>query len=214
MKIYGYWRSGTTHRVRLALGYKGINIEMTPVDLSAGDQHSAEFKAENPSGAVPTLVLDDGTLISQSTAIIEYLEDRFTEPPLLPASAKARARVRHLCQIIACDIHPLQNLRVQRYLRDVHDQPKVEIDAWLLRWIGDGLAAFEAELSRDTDRGAFCVGGSFSMAECFLIPQLYSARRFGVLLDPYPNILAVEQSASAHEFVGLAAPEAQPDARQ
>lgn len=212
MKLIGYWRSGTTYRVRLALGAKGLEADYTSVDLRVGEHRTDNYRQQNPSASVPLLVLDDGTSIAQSGAIVEYLDERYPTPPLLPASAKERARVRHLSQIVACDIHPLQNLRVQQYLRNELELPETEVERWLFKFIGDGLAAFEAELSRDPSRGSFCHGGTFSMAECHLLPQLYAARRINLPIDHLVNILAVEEACAALPFVAAAIPEAQPDA--
>ncbi|MGV6820420.1 MAG: maleylacetoacetate isomerase [Parvularcula sp.] len=212
MKLIGYWRSGTTYRVRLALGAKGLDVEYTAVDLRKGEHRKDDYRQKNPSASVPLLQLDDGTMIAQSSAIVEYLDERYPTPPLLPASAKERSRVRHLSFIVGCDIHPLQNLRVQQYLRNELDLPETEVERWLQKFIGDGLAAFDAELSRDPSRGSFCHGGQFSMAECHLLPQLYAARRFGLPVDHLENILAVEEACAALPFVAAAIPEAQSDA--
>lgn len=212
MKLFGYWRSGTTYRVRLALALKGIEARTVPVDLTQAEHRGDAFRALNPSGAVPTLQLDDGTLISQSSAIIEYLEERFPEPALLPLGAKARARVRQMAGIIGMDIHPVQNLRIQKYLKQQLDQPQAEVDAWINTWVTDGFAALEALLAADPTRGSFCFGGRPGMAECYLIPQLYSARRFGVDVSPFTHILAVEEAAKALAAFTQAAPERQPEA--
>ena len=212
MKLHSYWRSGAAYRVRLALALKGLTVQMVPVNLLNGAHRAPEYAKTNPQGLVPTLELHDGTTIGQSTAIIEYLEERYPEPPLLPPGAKARARVRHLCGIIAADIHPLQNLRVQKYLKDELDQPQTEVDAWLTRWIRDGFSAFERVLLQTPGRGAFCFGGKAGMAECFLLPQLYSARRFNVPVDDFPLLLGIEEATLALDTIKPALPEAQPDA--
>ncbi|MEM9233825.1 MAG: maleylacetoacetate isomerase [Pseudomonadota bacterium] len=212
MKLYGYWRSGTSYRTRLALALKGIEVEHIPVDLTQGAQKSADYMAANPQGLVPTLVLDDGTALGQSGAILEYLEERFPEPPLLPVGPRARARVRQLCQVIGCDVHPLNNLRILKYLRGELDQPQAGVDAWARRWIGEGFDAFEKLLAADETRGEFCFGGKPGMAECYLLPQTYSARRFGVEVETWPLIAAVEKAALALEPVKGAVPEAQADA--
>ena len=212
MKLYGYWRSGTSYRTRLALALKGIEVEHIPVNLVTGDQKSADYTAANPQGLVPTLVLDDGTALAQSGAIIDYLEGRYPERPLLPAGPKARAHVRQLCQIVGCDIHPLNNLRVLKYLKNELDQPQAGIDQWAANWITDGFDAFEVLLSRDESRGNFCFGGRPGMAECYLLPQIYSARRFGVDMARWPRIGAVEAATLALDEVQSALPENQVDA--
>lgn len=213
MKLFGYWRSGTSYRTRLALALKGIEVEHHPVDLTAGAQKAADYTAANPQGLVPTLVLDDGTALAQSGAILDYLEERFPEPPLLPAGAKARAHVRQLCQIVGCDIHPLNNLRVLKYLKHELDQPQAAVDAWAGHWITEGFDAFEALLAKDETRGAFCFGGRPGMAECYLLPQIYSARRFQVDMARWPLISAVERTTLALDQVAPALPENQPDAK-
>ncbi|MEM9420905.1 MAG: maleylacetoacetate isomerase [Pseudomonadota bacterium] len=212
MKMYGYWRSGTTYRVRLALALKKISIDMMPVNLATGEHLQPEFLAVNPSGAVPTLVLDDGTLISQSPAIIEYLEERFPDPSLLPMGAKARARVRHLAGIVAMDIHPLQNLRIQKYLKTELELPQDDVMRWLNRWMSDGFQALESLLTDDPDRGDFCFGNKAGLVECYLLPQLYAARRFEVDLAPFPTLTAIEAATLALPGVQTATPEAQMDA--
>ena len=212
MKMYGYWRSGTSFRVRVALALKGLRVETIPINLLEGAHRKLDYLAINPSGAVPTLVLDDGSPLAQSPAIIEYLEERFPEPPLMPAGAKARARVRHLAGSIAMDIHPLQNLRVLKYLKRELEQPQDTINEWVGRWISDGFAALEAELGRDDARGDFCFGGKAGVVECYLLPQLYTARRFDVDLTPYPGLLAAEAATLALPGVEGATPDAQPDA--
>lgn len=212
MKLYGYWRSGTSHRVRLALGYKGISAEAVPVNLLAGEHREPHFRRTNPSGAVPALELDDGKVLTQSGAIIEYLDEHYSAAPLLPQAPERRAVVRQLCQIIACDIHPLQNLRVQKYLRGELEHPQKDIDAWLQRFLGDGLAAYESVAAAASADGPFSAGGQFTMAECFLIPQVYAAERFDISLDPFPVIRRAITAAAELPFVTLAAPEAQADA--
>lgn len=213
MKLYGYWRSGTSYRTRLALALKGIEVEHIAVDLTAGAQKAETYVASNPQGLVPTLVLDDGTALGQSGAIIDYLEERFPEPPLLPAGPKARAYVRQLCQIVGCDIHPLNNLRILKYLKQELDQPQAGVDAWAVRWIEQGFDAVEALLAKDEGRGDFCFAGRPGLAECYLLPQIYSARRFHVDMARWPLISAVEQATLALEIVQPAIPENQADAK-
>ncbi|RFB04249.1 maleylacetoacetate isomerase [Parvularcula marina] len=213
MKLYGYWRSGTSYRTRLGLALKGIEVEHIPVDLTTGAQKSPEYMADNPQGLVPTLVLDDGTAIAQSGAILEYLDEKFPARPLLPAGVKARAHVRQICQIVGCDIHPLNNLRILKHLKNEFDQPQSGVDDWAGRWIAEGFDAFEALLGADQGRGAFSFGGRPGMAECYLIPQIYSARRFNVDVARWPLILGVEEATLALPEVAAALPENQADAK-
>lgn len=212
MTLYGYWRSGTSYRTRLALALKGIEVEHVAVDLRAGEQSSADFLAKNPQGLVPTLRLEDGTLLSQSPAIIEYLEETHPEPPLLPSEPRARARVRQMAAIIGCDTHPLGNLRVLKALKADHGADQAAINDWQARWNAAGFAALEAMLDQDPSRGAFCHGGRPGLAECYLLPQLYTARRFEVPLEGYENLLAVEAATLALPAAQAALPEAQADA--
>lgn len=212
MQLYGYWRSGASYRVRLALALKGISVEAHAVDLRTGAQRAPEYLAHNPQGFVPTLVLEDGTIITQSVAILEYLEERYPVPALLPPDARGRARVRALSALIGCDVHPLNNLRVLNYLKRDLAQPQAEVDRWIGNWIGAGFAAFEAMLAADSGRGSFSFGGAPSLADCYLVPQVYAARRFAVPLDAYPNILAVDAALQAIPAIEAAAPGRQPDA--
>ena len=212
MTLYGYWRSGTSYRTRLALALKGIDVAHEAVDLRAGEQSSPAFLVKNPQGLVPTLRLGDGTLLSQSPAIIEYLEEAYPEPPLLPAEPRARARVRQMAAIIGCDTHPLGNLRVLKALKADHGADQAAVNAWQARWNAPAFAALETMLDQDPSRGAFCHGGRPGLAECYLLPQLYTARRFDVPLDGYGNLLAVEAATLALPAVRDALPEAQADA--
>ena len=210
--LYGYWRSGTSYRTRLALALKGIEVAHAPVDLRAGEQSGEGFRAKNPQGLVPTLQLEDGTLISQSPAIIEYVEEVRPDPPLLPEDPVARARVRQMAMIVGCDTHPLGNLRVLKALKADHGADQAAIEAWQARWNGAAFAALEAMLAADPSRGDFAYGDRPGLAECYLLPQLYTARRFSVPLKAYPNLLAVEAATLALPAVQRATPEAQPDA--
>lgn len=210
--LYGYWRSGTSYRTRLALALKGIEVAQVPVDLRAGEQSGEAFRAKNPQGLVPTLQLEDGTLISQSPAIIEYVEEVRPDPPLLPTAPVARARVRQMAAIIGCDTHPLGNLRVLKALKADHGADQAGVEAWQARWNQAAFAALEAMLDADPSRGRFCHGGRPGLAECYLLPQLYTARRFAVPLDAYPNLLAVEAATLDHPGVASAVPQAQADA--
>jgi maleylacetoacetate isomerase len=210
MKLYGYFRSSAAYRVRIALGLKGLGYEYAAVHLRKGEQSDAAYRGLNPAELVPTLVDDRGTFM-QSLAIIEYLDERYPEPPLLPAAAEARARVRAIAQSIACDIHPLDNLRVLRYLlRTIGTTEQVK-DAWYRHWIDVGLTALEAQLARDKATGAYCHGDAPTLADCCLIPQLANARRAGIPLDAYPTLIRIETRCNALPAFAAAAPEKQPD---
>ena len=210
--LYGYWRSGTSYRTRLALALKGIEVAHVAIDLRDGEQASEAFRAKNPQGLVPTLQLEDGTLISQSPAIIEYVEEVRPDPPLLLGDPAARARVRQMAMIIGCDTHPLGNLRVLKALKADYGADQAGIEAWQARWNAAAFAALEAMLDADPSRGEYCHGGAPGLVECYLLPQLYAARRFSVPLDAYPNLLAVEAATLALPQVQPALPENQADA--
>lgn len=209
MKLYGYWRSSATYRVRIALQLKALPYDTLPVSLIDGDQRSADYLRLNPLGLVP-LLIDGGITIGQSVAILEYLEERYPSPPLLPMSTAARARVRELVNIIACDIHPLCNLRVLNTLRDELHADENQKKSWYTRWVTGGLTAIETRLAQ-WNAGEFCVGEAPTLADACLIPQLYNARRFGIPLEPYPHILHVDARCTGIEAFRRAAPERQPD---
>ena len=213
LKLHGYWRSSAAYRVRIALNLKGLAYEQVPVHLirDGGEQHRPEYAATNPQRLVP--VLQHGQrMIRQSLAIIEYLDELWPDPPVLPIAPRERARARALALLVACDIHPLNNLRVLQYLEREYNAPLSERDAWIRHWIEDGFRAFEALLVEDLSRGEFCEGESPGIADCCLIPQVYNARRFGVDLDPYPNIRRIEAACLALPAFDAARPERQPDA--
>lgn len=212
LQLYGYWRSSAAYRVRIALNLKGLAFENLPVHLvkDGGQQHAANYKALNPQELVPLLV--DGTeRISQSLAILEYLDEVFPLPPLLPDDPADRARVRSLAMHIACDLHPLNNLRVLQYLSgtlSVDDQAKQQ---WIHHWIAKGLAAFEQGLAAFD--GKLSLGKRPGYLEACLIPQVYNARRFACDLSVYPRILQMTEQCESLEAFAKAAPEVQPDAQ-
>lgn len=209
MILHDYWRSGAAYRVRIALALKGLAAEHRAHDLRLGEQRDPAFLALNPQGLVPALEIGPAVL-TQSVAIIEWLDETHPEPPLLPGDAIGRAIVRAMTATIACDVHPLGNLRVLKYLKHELDASDERRDAWLARWMGDGLAALDEMAGR---HGAgFLYGDRPTMADCCLLPQLYSARRFGVDLAGYHRLLAVEEAMRAIPAVAAAAPEAQPGA--
>jgi maleylacetoacetate isomerase/maleylpyruvate isomerase len=208
--LYGYWRSTAAYRVRIALHHKGLAFENRPVSLLKDEQHKADYRVLNPQGLVPVLV-DNGVRLTQSLAICEYLDDAYWDTPrLLPAEPLARARSRALAQLIACDTHPLGNLRVLRYLAAEFGADDAAKQRWIGRWVGEGLAAFEALLAETA--GHYAVGDAVSLADVCLVPQLYSARRFGVPLDAYPRVTALAERLEALPAFQLAHPEQQPDA--
>ncbi len=213
MILYGYWRSTAAYRVRIGLNLKQLEFESRSVHLvkDGGQQHSAEYRALNPQGLVP-LLIDGDTRISQSSAILEYLEEKYPGLALLPGEPEARAAVRSLYQSIACDLHPLNNLRVLQYLERVLDVDKDSRDTWYHHWIHKGFTALEKELSVHAGEGNFSMGESLSMVDLFLVPQLYNARRFNVPLDEYPRLTAIEQHCLSLSAFADARPEAQPDA--
>ena len=221
MKLYSYFRSSASFRVRIALNLKGLAYDYVPVHLPSGAQKKAEFAAVSAEGLVPVLELDDGQRLTQSMAIIEYLDETHALPaPLLPPEAVGRARVRALAQIVACEIHPLNNLRVLKYLvKDMGVSDEVKT-AWYAHWVRSGLEAFERQLQLlDAERKAdglspstFCWGDAPGLAECCLIPQIFNAQRFNVNLDGLPRLMAVVERCNALQAFQQAHPSACPDA--
>jgi len=212
-RLYTYFRSSAAYRARIALNLKGITAEYAFVHLlkEGGQQHAASYKTINPQELIPTLV-DDGHAISQSLAIIEYLDEVKPEPPLLPGSAAARARVRGLGYAIACDIHPINNLRVLQYLRDTHGLSDEERARWQRHWISLGFAAIETMLAASHETGRFCHGDTPTLADICLIPQMANGRRVELDFAPYPTLLRIEKEALAHPAFANAQPQVQPDA--
>ncbi len=213
MKHFSYWRSSAAYRVRIALALKDVAHEKVFVHLvkGGGEQYNAEYKALNPQCLVPSLVLDDGAVLTQSMAILEYIEEKYSYPALLPSDASDRARVRALCNVVACDIHPLNNLRVLTYLRNdigIEEEAKT---AWYRHWIEIGFNAVEELLCRADGEGPYCFGGEPTLADVCLIPQVYNAKRFEVDLSPYSKIMKVDATCANHEAFSAAHPSAQED---
>lgn len=209
MILHGYWRSGAAYRTRIALELKGVAYDQRGVDLRTGAQTSAAFVALNPQGMVPALEID-GAVLTQSSAILEWLEEMYPQPALLPADPVDRAHVRAMAALIGCDIHPLNNLRVGKALRETFGADQAAVDAWAARWIVPGFGALEAMVAV---RGAgWCFGASPTLADCYLIPQIHSARRFNVRLDAFPRLLAIDAAAARRPAFVAAHPDRQPDA--
>jgi maleylacetoacetate isomerase len=206
--LYGYWRSSAAYRVRIALAWKYLGYEQVSIDLRSGQQSAAEFKALNPQGLVPFLL--DGELgLGQSLAIIEYLEERYPQPPLLPAVAAERAKVRAMAQVVACDIHPLNNLRVLKYLAKPLELDESRVSEWARHWIMSGFAALEAAAH---PAGPYLLGEQVTLADVCLVPQMYNARRVSTELCGFPRLLAVERHLSELPAFQVARPEAQAQA--
>lgn len=210
MKLYNYFRSSASWRVRIALALKGLDYRYEPVHLVKNEQFGDAFAARQVSHLVPALVLDDGTWLSQSMAILEYLDETHPEPPLLPRDAVGRAQVRALAQDIGCDIHPINNLRVLRYLKSDMGHDQAQIDGWYRHWVATGLAIVEQKLARTA--GQFCFGDAPGLADCLLVPQVYNAQRFECPLDGYPTVMRVNAACLALPAFAGTHPEACPDA--
>lgn len=211
MKLHGYWRSSAAYRVRIALNLKGLQVESATHALPRGEHRSDAYRALNPQGLVPALETEDGVFI-QSTAIIEYLDERWPQPPLLPSSPGARAVVRGMAGIISADIHPINNLRVLNRLRNEHGADDAAVARWVNHWIREGFFALEASVARHSTAGRFCHGDSVTVADLCLVPQMYNARRFGCDLAGFPTLVAIDAHCRGLEAFRRAEPESQPDA--
>jgi maleylpyruvate isomerase len=213
MQLFGYYRSSATYRIRIVLNIKKIDWHYHAVDLTTNEQQAEQFRSINPAGLVP--VLDTGdALLAQSAAIAEYLEEQFPQPALLPVDPVSRAQVREMMHTIGCDIHPLQNLRVLRYLRSEFSQDDDGVAQWCCNWIGSGFAAFEKLAAMRSSAGRFCFGDSLTLADAWLIPQVYNARRFSLDLAPYPVITSIDGHCAALQPFADAHPDRQADAPQ
>jgi maleylpyruvate isomerase len=213
MKLYTFFRSSASYRVRIALNLKGLAYEQVPIHLrrGGGEQFAASYKAINPQALVPSLE-DNGRFLTQSLAIIEYLEECFPKPPLLPADPAERAQVRSMALVVACEIHPIQNLRVLVYLKNNLQQSEEDLNRWARHWIDLGLSALEQMTSSIPKRSHFCFGDTPTLGDICLVPQLANARRFGCDLSAYPTLLQIERACNALPAFANAAPEKQPDA--
>ena len=213
MKLYTFFRSSASYRVRIALNLKGLSYEQVPIHLrrGGGEQFGATYKAINPQALVPALE-DNGRTLTQSLAIIEYLEERYPKPALLPVDPADRALVRSMALIIACEIHPIQNLRVLVHLKNGLKHSEDELNHWARHWIDLGFSAFEEIVARGPKGGKFCFGDTPTLADICLVPQLANARRFGCDPSAYPTLLKIETACNALPSFAEAAPEKQPDA--
>ena len=209
MKLYGYWRSSASYRVRIALNLKGIGYEYIPVNLREAEHRSPKYLAKNPQGLVPMLELSDGSRLTQSLAILDYLDGAFRSPDLLPKDSLKRAQIIALANIIASDTAPIQNLRVLQFIRGEYDQDDADVKAWAAHWIADGLSKVEAMLSMDYYK--FVVNQVPGYFECVLIPKIYNGVRFGVDIADFPLIHAINKKCSALPAFEKALPENQPD---
>ena len=209
MKLYTYFRSSAAFRVRIALNVKDLRYESLFVHLAKGEHRRPEYAKVNPQGLLPTPELDDGIRLNQSLAIIEYLEDKYPRPPLLPSDAVGKARVRGLAALVACEIHPLNNLRVLQHLKRSLGQSEEQVNAWYRHWIADGLAKLEAQLD---PKAKFAYGDAPTMADCCLVPQIFNAKRYDCNLAPYPTTMRVFEQCMRLEAFDRAQPAKQPDA--
>jgi maleylpyruvate isomerase len=212
--LHNYWRSSTSYRVRIALEMKGIAYRYVPHHLRHGDHLEASYLAVNPQGLVPALIWSDGALITQSLAIIEFLDETAPKPPLLPQDAAGRARVRMLAQMIACDIHPVNNLRVLTSLRTVFGAGDQDVANWFRHWVNEGFGPLEKILASSPRTGAFCYGDRPGLADICLAAQVVNNARFNVDMTPYPTISGIHAACMALPAFQKAAPKNQPDAEQ
>jgi maleylpyruvate isomerase len=212
MKLIGYFRSSAAFRVRIALNLKGIAVEHGSRHLRKGEQASADYVAINPQKLVPTLVLDSGEVLTQSLAILEYLEETHPEPPLLPGDPVGRARVRALALIVTADVHPIQNLRVMAYLREKFGQTEESAFAWSRHWIETGFDSYEASVAKDARTGAYSHGDRPTLADLCLVPQVFNAQRFKVDMAKFPTIQRIHTTCMKHPAFDAAQPAKQPDA--
>jgi maleylacetoacetate isomerase len=207
VRLYSYYRSTTSYRARIGLNLKGLTYDQVPINLLKGEQNGPAYTSVNPQGRVPALDIG-GTVLIQSPAILEYLEEVYPEPALLPADPVRRARIRGVCAVIACDVHPLNNSSSLAFLKNRLGQDQAAVDAWIAHWMHQGLGAVETLV----EPGPYAFGDRVSLADVHIVPQVFSARRFKVPLDDYPKIVAIDAACAAIDAFRAAAPENQPDA--
>ena len=212
MKLYTFFRSSAAFRVRIALNLKGLQYESVPKHFARNEHRAAEYLALNPQGLIPALAID-GVVLSQSLAIIEYLNDRHPQPPLLPADPIDRARVRSMVLGIACEIHPLNNLRVLNYLRDELKQNDEGVGSWYRHWVSEGFRGIEQQAREFSAAGRYCFGDAVSLADVYLVPQMFNARRFKTDLSPFPTLGGISAHLESLPAFAAARPEVQPDAQ-
>lgn len=212
MKLYGFFRSGTSHRLRIALNLKGIAYEQVPIDLRTERHLTAEYKAINPQQLVPSLDTGAALMMTQTPAIIEWLEESFPTPPLLPGDALARAQIRALTALVGCDIHPVNNRRILETLRHKFGADDAAVNDWCASWIADGFDGYEALLESYGRGGAFSYGDAPTLADVYLVPQIESARRFKVDIERWPRLAAIDKACAELAAFRLATPALQPDA--
>lgn len=212
MRLYTYFRSSAAYRLRIALNLKGIDWQTASINLAAGEQRDSDYLTVNVQGLVPALEIESGETLAQSVALLEYLEETHPEPALLPADAIGRARVRAMVGLIACDIHPLNNLRILNYLKDPLGADQEAVNIWYRRWIARGFDALEQLVTQFGAPDGYCFGDGVTLADVLLVPQVYNARRFETDLTPYPRLVAIDARLQALEAFATAVPEAQPDA--
>src|SRR4051794_29035682 len=212
LQLYTFFRSSAAYRVRIALNIKGLHFKTISKALGKGEHQQPEYLAINAQGLVPALVVQDSVL-TQSLAIIEYLDEEFPTPPLLPSESTARAHVRAMALAIACDIHPLNNLRVLNYLKREFKQDDAAVNDWYRHWVAEGFRPLEQSVQKYSSDGRYCFGTAVSMADVLLVPQMFNARRFEVDLSPYPKLLQISQHLESLPEFAAARPEAQPDAQ-
>ncbi len=210
--LYGFYRSSAAYRMRIALNLKGLDYRKISIHLRDGAQFSADYSRINPQHQVPTLETEEGDLLVQSPAIFEWLEESYPEPPLLPPDPLGRQRVRAMAAVPGCDIHPIGNLRVLQYLQNELGQDQEAVTAWARHWIELGFAGLERMLAGHPATGAFCHGDAPTMADVFLVPQLFNAARFGADMDRFPTIRRIGETCNAHDAFERAAPGNQEDA--
>ncbi|HKR33939.1 MAG TPA: maleylacetoacetate isomerase [Steroidobacteraceae bacterium] len=212
MKLYTFFRSSAAFRVRIALNLKGLQYESLPKAFARNEHRAPEYLALNPQGLIPALAVD-GVVLSQSLAIIEYLNDRHPAPPLLPDDPLDRARVRSMALAIACEIHPLNNLRVLNYLRDSLQQDDAGVGTWYRHWVSEGFRGLELQAQEFSAKGRYCFGDAVSLADVLLVPQMFNARRFKTDLTPFPTLVGISTHLEALPAFAAARPEVQPDAQ-